>query len=167
MTEAVQRLLQRTFDAQYGPMQAWLIRRTGDPGLAEDITAGAFVGLWRYLERGNIPVDPRGFLSVAASGLLKNHWRDQERREEDAAGLSSELDYLSSAAGHTWEDEAFTQDFDHALRTLPPAKRSAFILTDLRGLSTYEAAPLLGVSQRSAARYTSDARTLIQKELRT
>lgn len=54
---------------------------------------------------------------------------------------------------------------DRAVRDLDPATRDAYIVTELRGLSSREAEPVLGVSHVTANARRAAATAEIRKEL--
>jgi RNA polymerase sigma factor (sigma-70 family) len=82
--------------------------------------------------------------------------RWHEEHAEDLLHLSQPL---------TFEQVEFRADFDRAVRALDEDDRQAFLLTEVRGLSTREAAPLLNVSDRTVARRAENARAQIKEAI--
>jgi RNA polymerase sigma factor (sigma-70 family) len=132
---------------------------------AEDLVSRAFTRLWRGTNSEDLAA-----LNSIIEGLVKNYWRDQDRRFEDAYGLVPDLAELEQAElvrgrDLTYPVLAFRESFDFAVRGLDAPERDAFILTDLRGLSEREAGSVLAVPQSSVHRRASSARASIAKEI--
>lgn len=60
------------------------------------------------------------------------------------------LDHLPQFHAYDFEDSTFAADFDRAVRVLDPLPRAAFIVGELRGLTTREAGAILGTSHETA-----------------
>lgn len=107
-------------------------------------------------------------LRAVAAGLLKNSYRD-ERKDvswESAVGIDGTgLDHLPQFQTYDFEDASFAADFDRALRDLDPSPQAAFIAGELRGLTSREAAAVLGVSHTTANARRELATSDIRKEL--
>lgn len=125
-----------------------------DPDTAEDLTAESFTQLAAAFERGGV-VNGEALLRRIAQTQLAAEIR-RRQREVPRGDLSSFEDYepedlVPAQQQHlTAEMDEFRGEFDRAVRSLD-GTRDAFILTELRGLSTHEAAPILGVSQPTVA----------------
>ena len=65
----------------------------------------------------------------------------------------------------TLDDVLFQDEFDSAVRSLTPKQRDAFVLTELRGLSTVEAADVLGIQKPAVSKRVSRARESIVTQL--
>ena len=93
---------------------------------------------------------------------------DRTRRRVKRADVEQpypDLSAVSPSTPPTHDDLLFAVGLDQIIRVLPREERDAFILMDLRGVSAYEAARLLG-SPASTIRNRRDAvRNLIQKEM--
>jgi RNA polymerase sigma factor (sigma-70 family) len=72
---------------------------------------------------------------------------------------------IQPGASLTGEEWRFSTDFDAALRSLTSDERDAFILTELRGLTVRDAAPLLGTSHMTVHRRAESARSQIREEI--
>jgi RNA polymerase sigma factor (sigma-70 family) len=71
----------------YAPLAGWVAGLTGDRELAHEVAAEAFVrllGRWRTVD------DPRGFLYVVATNLVRDHWRREGRRVRATSRLRLE-----------------------------------------------------------------------------
>jgi RNA polymerase sigma factor (sigma-70 family) len=88
----------------------------------------------------------------------------KQARQPVPAGDVNDLSVLGQGTTTT-KDAIFAADFDRAIRTLDPELLDAFILYELRGLSQYEAAQVLGISGRAVVSRAEAARTALRKEL--
>lgn len=109
-------------------------------------------------------------LRQIAGGLLQDAYRANGRRSEvSLEGLigrdGTGLDDWPQFQTYDFEDSDFAAEFDRAVRVLDPIPRDAFILAELRGLTSREIAPLIGVSHTTAAAHRELATTSIRKEL--
>src|ERR671912_1544561 len=64
------------FHADYPRLAGWCRRLVDDADTAHEIASEAFVRLW---SRWSGVEDPRGFLYVTATNLVRDHWRKVER----------------------------------------------------------------------------------------
>lgn len=104
---------------------------------------------------------------------MKNLLVDEVRRRERELplGLLTEMEpALESATVRPARPlpqhlASFPDDFDLAVRELPEPERDAFILTELRGLTSREAAEVLDVDQSTVVRRNGRARELITEGL--
>lgn len=76
------------------------------------------------------------------------------------------LDHLPQFQSMTPEDSFFGDAFDRAVRDLDDDPRDAFILGELRGLTTREAGAILDTSHETARARRDAAAADIRKELR-
>lgn len=128
--------------------------------------------VFEKLLRYDRPVtEPLGLLRVSAKRLLANAYRDASTHPRDLSWEQligpdgSGLDHLPQFQVHDFEDAAFTTDFDEAVRGLEDEPRDAFILGELRGLTSREAGVFLGVSHETANSRRAAATDAIRKEL--
>jgi RNA polymerase sigma factor (sigma-70 family) len=131
------------------------------------------------LMRGDHIENPQGLLQTMVGSRGIDAYRRAERRSgvEEPAGLAYDLaeieDELAAGREHelalvqayTAEREEFTEAFDGALRALPEDERDAFILTDLRGLTSREAAGVLDTSHMTIHRRAESARLTVREEI--
>jgi DNA-directed RNA polymerase specialized sigma24 family protein len=75
------------------------------------------------------------------------------------------LDHLPQFQTHDFDDSEFADGHDAAVRALESETRDAYILGELRGLPSREAAPLLGISHTTAATRRELATTFIREEI--
>ena len=126
------------------------LRLSGDRHDAEDVTASAFLELWRCRRQVRLvggSVLP--WLLVTASNAAKNHARSVRRYRKLIDALPRGSD--DGAAGF----EAVDHSVDHAgfvqeLRRMPDADRALLVLTAIEGYSVAAAAEVLGIRAGAA-----------------
>jgi RNA polymerase sigma factor (sigma-70 family) len=120
------------------------------------------------MQTGEVP-DPRGLLYRAVQHNVIDTQRTTQRHAvpvglvPDIAKL--EEDGLARVLPHTVQRAEFAEDFDTAVRGLEESERDAYILTELRGLSSREVGGLLDTSHMTAYRRAESARNTVRKEL--
>lgn len=186
------RLVRGQFDALY--RERWdeivtqarsILRGHSDPA---DVAATAFTRLWAEISDGRAEHlhDRLVELTTTEAELA----RQRSRREQEYLGITverrvvtepdepyetalfreggthaAEIAERMTVRQPTPEDVRFQADFDNAVRSLTPKQRDAYILTDLRGLSTVEAADVLGIQQPAVSKRVSRARESIVTRL--
>ena len=124
-----------------------------DSETAEDLTAESFAQLAAAYKRGTVANGKALLRRIAQARLVDEIRRRQENPElpvGDMYDMEEGEPIFASLRNLTAEMDEFREEFDSAVRSLD-GTRDAFILTELRGLSTHEAAPILGVSQPTVA----------------
>lgn len=128
----------------------------------------AITQLGEALERGAEVRSPAAYLWRTALNLIVSEVRRRER-ELPAGDRAAMEDALEAAEGHgvgsgvhlyrplPVELAEFPPEFDRAIRELPEDERDSFILTELRGATTREAADILGVSHMTVSRRSNAA----------
>jgi RNA polymerase sigma-70 factor (ECF subfamily) len=157
------RLYQDHFDAIF----RHVCYLAGDPVLAEDLVQEAFARAMTcattYDGRSSFVTWLRGI----ALNVVRMHWR-RARTTDRVQGDLRELQSLAPAAGQP--DQQHVQDqrmrvVYEILSTMPAHLREAFVLRELEGLPTAEAAQQLGISPGNLAVRATRARQRIRKEL--
>lgn len=123
---------------------------------AQDAVDEAFAEMMRR----DCPATERNLWRLALDAAYEiglRHRREYETVEAQAV--------LSGVAIPGIETAIFRADFDRAVRQLPEDERSAFALTELRGLTVREAAGVLGESRSTIQRRCEAARTYLREEL--
>ena len=128
-----QRAFAHIFDLHADLLYRFVLRRTGDTTLAEDITSAVFLEAWRQREsitllHGSL----RAWLLGVARNMINRHWRTIERSTRALDRLESE------SWGHN-EFDHFAEDFD-------TRERFADVLTALGGLPSNQRDVLLMVA---------------------
>jgi RNA polymerase sigma-70 factor (ECF subfamily) len=142
----------RAFDELYrrgaARVRGFLVRLSGDPVLAEDLTQETFVRIHRA----------RGSFAAGAAALpwmfaiARNTFLDHARRENVRRRSSAQLAPDPKAAKDTQGDEVLAgrEMLDivrETLDRLPMLQRDAFVLIRFEGLSVSEAAQVLGATE--------------------
>lgn len=157
------RLYQEHFDAVF----RHVCYLTGDPVLAEDLVQEAFARAMTnasgYDGRSSFVTWLRGI----ALNVVRMYWR-RARTTDRVQGDLQQLQSMAPAAGTP--DQLHVQDqrmqvVYEILSTMPAHLREAFVLRELEGLSTAEAAQQLGISANNLAVRATRARQRIRKEL--
>lgn len=157
------------FYRRYAPWLAIRLRyRCADHALVDDVVQETFLAIWRGSARYR--VQPRG--NVA--GWL---WQIGFRRLVDALRGQGSRDrlLLRLLAGRRWRDASSAEeelmlrvehgDLAGALARLSPELRAVMQATVLDGLSTREAAALLGIPIGTVKTRAMRARRLLREEL--
>ncbi|MBJ9594478.1 MULTISPECIES: sigma-70 family RNA polymerase sigma factor [Burkholderia] len=150
--------LANEFRASYGWLKAKLMRRVGSPADAEDLASSSFEALAGVDDPPGIR-EPRAWLTVIAQRLTFEMWRrrDLERAYHEAL-LNAEEPLAPSAESIVEISQALFL-IDQALDGLPPKARSAFIYSQIDGLTYSEIAARLGVSTSMVRKYIAQALT--------
>ena len=115
---------------------AYVHRRSGDRGAAEELTAEVFRTAWERMMAGHEV--GTGWLFVTARNLLSNHYRSMARLTEMHRTIACELGNAPASG----QDNAVLD----ALDRLPSAHREVLLLSYWDGLSAAEAGAVLGCS---------------------
>lgn len=133
----------------------WLHRKLGSRSDAADIAQDTFIRLWvgsRTLKLDALR-EPRAYLTTVAKRLVVNHF---ERQSLERAYLAS-LHLLPEALAPSPEERAILletlHEMDALLDELPAKVRTAFLLSQLEGLSYDDIAAQLQVNVRTVTRY--------------
>jgi RNA polymerase sigma-70 factor, ECF subfamily len=123
-----------------------LSRRLTDCGQdAEDLVQDTFLQAFRAWRDHRRPKKTEPWLATICLNLARSRYRTRGRRpsevpfEEWMVEARSGSDPESSAIGELEREELY-----RAMRELPQVQRVAITLVDLSGLSTYEAAEVMG-----------------------
>ena len=134
---------------------AWLQRKLGNRCDAADIAQDTFARIWASSKAQAIEdiQEPRAYLSTVARRLMINHL---ERRSLEQAYLAS-LNLLPQETALSAEARAILletlQELDALLNELPPKVRTAFLLSQLDGMSYEAIAGHMQLSVRTVTRY--------------
>lgn len=138
-------------------LRVWLQRRLGDHYDAEDLTQDTFLALSSSNNEVASIRQPRAYLRTIAHGLLVNHWR---RKDIERACLET-MAVLADECSITLEQRLVLvealQELDVLLGKLNPKARSAFLMSQLDGLTYAQIAVQLQVSERMVKKYMAQA----------
>jgi RNA polymerase sigma-70 factor (ECF subfamily) len=115
---------------------AYVHRRSGDRGAAEELTAEVFRTAWERMTAGHEV--GAGWLFVTARNLLSNHYRSMARLTEIHRTIADTMDDTPEPS----RDNAVLD----ALDRLPSAHREVLLLSYWDGLGAAEAGEVLGCS---------------------
>jgi RNA polymerase sigma-70 factor (ECF subfamily) len=149
--------LQDIYTAHHGWLSNWLRRQLGCSDNAADLAQDTFVRLLARDRDLTTVLEPRAYLHTIAKGLLINHWR---RRDIERAYLNALAEHASavepSPETHMLIIETLLR-MDRMLGSLPINVRTAFLLSQLDGLTYAEIARRLNVSERMVKKYMARA----------
>jgi RNA polymerase sigma factor (sigma-70 family) len=150
-----------SFDEFFAAESETLYRRmrlvTRDHHEAEEVVQDAFLGLYERWDRiAGIP-DPVGYLYRTAFNAWKKRSRRAARAVRNVFAPQPERDEFEAAEARTIVGQAL----DH----LTPRQRAAIVLTDLVGLSSEDAAEVLGVRPVTVRVLASQGRASLRARL--
>jgi RNA polymerase sigma-70 factor, ECF subfamily len=147
----------------------------GDADEAEDVLQESFIracdridtfrgesGIATWLHRIVINT---ALMRLRRSQVSRPVRQSGERADHDA--LATLVDHNATEPGQTVADQEMMERISAAIAGLPESLRLAFVLRELEGLSTREAAALLGVSESALKVRLHRARLALRRELTT
>jgi RNA polymerase sigma-70 factor (ECF subfamily) len=148
------------------------LRLTGDPAAAEDVVQEAFLKLMA----GADAVEGRSRLATWLYRVAYNASMDRLREGKRTTPVPEEQDdgalpMPSLLVDFRFSPEAMLKDaevrraLDEAIASLPPSLRAAFLLRDVEGLSTAEAAEALSLTETNLKVRLHRARLLLRERL--
>ena len=141
-------------DAELGNVFAFILRRCGDRGLAEDLTSDVILRAVRETKRARAVVTPAWLTTVARNRLI-DHWRSKAR-EDRRLGLA-----WSNAEPDEWAEDSTPLEpevVNQVMRTLPPDHQAVLSLRYLDDLTVPEVADALGRSVHATESLLARAR---------
>lgn len=141
----------------HGWLRAWLQRRLGHAGDAADFAHDTYLRVIESRTAVASLTEPRAFLTTVAKRVVANHMR---HRAVAQAYLDS-IAHLPEPLAPSPEARALAlealMELDRLLDGLPPKVRTAFLWSQLDGLSYAEIAQRMGVSLSSVKQYMARA----------
>lgn len=147
------------FDAWYSThndwLQGWLRRRLGDHATAADLAHDTFLRVWVKSQSNKPPEvnEPRAYLTTIAKRLMINYY---ERQSLERAFMVT-LEQLPEPLVPSIEEQVIVletlHELDVLLAELPSRVRSAFLMSQLEGVTYEEIAARLHVNVRTVTRY--------------
>lgn len=148
----------RLYRRHYGAIAGYLLRRTGDEHLAEDLAAETFIAAWRALPRYRVTGVPfRAWLLRIATNEA-NAWTRRSRPRR--AAEQTPRDRVADGASRDDREVVHA-----ALRTLSPEHQAAVALVHFESLSIERAALVLGVRPGTVKSRLARARGALRVEL--
>lgn len=154
---------ERCFDEHYLQIFAFAVRRVPGRESAEDVVADTFAIAWRRRDR--IPSPALPWLYAIASNAIANQHRSTGRRQNLDLRLAQEAS-VSVPAGDPAEFLAGRDELAVAFAGLEEADRELLRLVAWEGLSTRDAAEVIGCSPGAARVRLHRARRKLAKELK-
>ncbi|MGI9472307.1 MAG: RNA polymerase sigma factor [Rubripirellula sp.] len=137
----------------------------GDQHAAEDVAQRVFVNLYRSIKKFDVS---RGsfntWLYRIARNAALNHLRDNRPHQTLLLTTQDELVSEESPSSNAELREQFAQ-LDAAVAALPDAQRSAWVLTEIEGLTQAQISAIEGVPEGTIKSRVSRARETLLKSL--
>jgi RNA polymerase sigma-70 factor (ECF subfamily) len=160
------------FEAWGDRLYRLALRLTGDPATAEDVVQEAFLKLMRGADR----FEGRSGLATWLYRVAYNASLDRLRErkavlqlpedEHDAPlPLATALTPLPRSPEALLRDSETREALERAIAELPHAQRAAFLLRDVEGLTTAQAADALGLSEANLKVRLHRARLRLRERL--
>ena len=144
------------FRAHNAWLTGWLRRRLGCPHSAADLAQDTFIKVLGARDTQQI-VEPRAFLTTIARRVLCNHYRRQDLERAYYQALSE----LPESVAPSEEERAIILEtlveLDQLLDGLPGPVKSAFLMSQVDGLSHGEISSALGISIATVKRHLNKA----------
>ena len=140
-----------------------------DDSEAEDVMQQAYVNAFTHLRQFNGSAQFSTWLTRIAINEALARVRRQGRYETYDDDLSNLEPFMSTDPSENPERQAFTGELrellESAIDTLPDGMREVFVLRDVEGLSTAEAAECLGVTDDVVKTRLSRGRAILRRVL--
>ncbi|MEK6351981.1 MAG: sigma-70 family RNA polymerase sigma factor [Burkholderia cenocepacia] len=146
------------FRASYAWLKSKLQRRVGSPADAEDLAASSFAELAGMQDLTAVR-DARAFLTVIAQRLTYEMWRRRDLERAYLETLAHREEAVTPSAESMAEVTQALLLVDQALNGLSPNAKSAFVMSQIDGLTHAEIAERLGVSVSMVRKYIAQALT--------
>ena len=133
-------------------LKAWLNRRFGLNGMAEDIVQETLLRAVKAHEKGVLSA-PKSFLFTTARNLAIDHLRRRRTSQNHALAKSEESNVIESDA-FVSETVARNQEYEllhQAIASLPEKCREIFHMRRIQGLSQIEISQKLGISRNTVS----------------
>lgn len=148
------------FEALYrrhkGPLYRYLLRHSGQRGVAEELMQETWLSLIRQRERYTVQARFTTYLYRIAHTRLIDHYRRQGTAPVDSisdCGVEDEVLALPCNSGiwpeREMERRTQAERLRNRIRELPPAQREAFLLHEESGMDLNEIAEITGVSRET------------------
>jgi len=141
---------------------------TGDPAVAEELAQETFAQAMTHHRRFDPGRPVVAWLHGIALNVVRKHWRKQRNTARAHERFEVVARIGTGGAGDP-DSHHLRRERSRALHAvlddLPPRWREAFVLRELQGLSTTEAAQMLGITAENLAVRVNRARTRIREEL--
>ncbi|VFR36487.1 RNA polymerase sigma-70 factor, ECF subfamily [plant metagenome] len=147
--------IEELYQAHYGWLRAWLMRRLGSASDAADLAQDAFVRLLVAPRGFDSPQGARAYLRTMGNGLCIDLWRRREVERAWRDTLSAQA--VSPSPEHQAIVIETLLEVGAMLRRLPAKVADAFVMAQVEGLKYRDIAVRLGVSERMVKKYMAQA----------
>jgi RNA polymerase sigma-70 factor, ECF subfamily len=135
--------LAELYDAHAAPLLAFARRLVGEPSAAEDLVHEVFMAAPRVLVRFQGQASLRTFLTAVAINHARHHVRSAARRRAASDRLAREPEGEVRTPEEAVHREHLARALNEALDALPLDQRVAFVLCEVEGRTSREAAELV------------------------
>ncbi|MCW1984008.1 RNA polymerase sigma-70 factor (ECF subfamily) [Xanthomonas arboricola] len=143
---------QHQLDQHRPLLHRYLLRRTGDWSLAEDLVQETFLRLVVYA-RDHVVTDMASLARSIALNLLNDHLRRRQRQRTEP--ISDEVPSPAVGVEEAAMQRQRVEAFARALQGMPPLRREVFVRSRLRGQSYADIAAALGMSEGAVEKHVS------------
>ncbi|TWI53809.1 RNA polymerase sigma-70 factor (ECF subfamily) [Pseudomonas duriflava] len=149
--------LHQWYSDHHGWLQGWLHKRLDCSFNAADLAQDTFMRLLAREHELSTVREPRAYLTTIAHSLVVNFWRRQAIERAYLDALADRQDnHVPSPETRELIIESLLR-IDALLNTLPTKVRSAFLMSQLDGLTYAVIAQRLEVSERMVKKYMAQA----------
>jgi RNA polymerase sigma-70 factor (ECF subfamily) len=157
--------LRTAYREHQGPVRTFARRLVGDDAAAEDLVQEVFVRLPRAARRFRGEASLRSFLISMAINHARHFVRAAARRRAAAARYAREPRHAVAAFEDGVERRELADALVEALDSLPLDQRVAFVLCEVEGCSSAQAAGLVGTSNGTLRARLHHARRKLRAQL--
>jgi RNA polymerase sigma-70 factor (ECF subfamily) len=155
---------ERLYRDTAGRVYALVLRMTGHPQLAEELTQESYLRAWKKIGGFRGESSFGTWLHRVAVNVVLGHFRARERNTE-SVGVDADAAELELSGKP--EDTGTRLDLERAISGLPERARIVFVLHDVEGYRHRDIARLTGMAVGTSKAHLSRARLLLRKALRT
>ena len=133
------------YEAHFDDLRRYLIFRSGDQDLSEDIAQNVFLKVWTKkieIDLGNI----KSLLFKMATDEFISHIRKKKVEKEYTESIDLKLIREADNNDDLLEKKVL---FQKALNQLPEKQKTAFLMNKMQGLTYKEIAEILNLSQKA------------------
>lgn len=155
------------YDAHHSYVRAFATRLVGDPHAAEDLVHDVFVALPKAIRRYRGESSLRSFLMGVTVNHARHHQRAAARRRRTWEAFA-EAEFVTNAFGSGQNNPVIARqlaELHRALDELPEAQRVAFVICEVEGQTSAEAAVILDVPEGTVRTRLFHARGALRKIL--
>jgi RNA polymerase sigma-70 factor (ECF subfamily) len=147
------------YDRALPQVYGYLLPRTRNAAVAEDLTAETFLAAVSAVQRGTVPDLTMAWLVGVARHKLVDHWRRQAREERQLRAVEE----TAAPWEDPWDAKLNAVRAHAVLESLGPHHRGALVLRYLDGLSVPDVADALGRSVHATEALLVRARTAFRR----